>query len=55
METVGCGALVRFSHLRTDFHDVGCRVIFPQGTSSMLPQTPQLSLIRQCGNAEENH
>jgi hypothetical protein len=27
METDGCGALVRFSYLRTDFHDVECEHI----------------------------
>jgi hypothetical protein len=55
MKTRRHGALVRFSHLRTHFHDAECTVKFPIGISSMLPQITQPYLMRPRRDAEENH
>jgi hypothetical protein len=55
MKTRRLGALVRFSHLRTDFRDAECTTKFPIGTSSMLPQIPRPYLMRLRRDAEENH
>jgi hypothetical protein len=47
METAGHRLLVRFSHLRTGFHNARRREEFPKGIPSILPQIRQFCLIKQ--------